>query len=636
MPIAFDCPYCHTPYRLRDELAGKRAKCKNPACGQLLAIPQPNVAGPPGANGKPKPPSSAEVEAAALAALADEAREEAPAAATIAMTCVACEHKWTEPVEKAGKNVLCPDCQTRQKVPIPKDPSKRDWRAGPEGPSLAKQNFEQPADVMNAEAKLVSGEALKKAGATNEEFEPIPLKRKAMWAAVVLAPLLLVGGGVWYGLKAWKGRGQDRFMEQALAGWEADGKELPPAEQPVCAAVLHLAAGEYELAQDRDRGKALERAASHFVKARAALQQAPAKDDPRRTTGPERAAAAAELAVAQVALGGTDADVNDSARYRWVPEVVNRPLRANEKPKTVHEELSRTLPLLQAADPDLKLAVLRRLARPLVKAGQAGLAADLPVMLFADADKAEARAWVALETFRLEPASDRPRQVADELRGQLEKGAGGGPAYQLLSKVAGPEKGPAPTPLPGQLNEPGRLALIGHLLLTDRAAEALEVARRADATPGGRLRGLILYAEWGPDPGAAAEAAAGFVKKDAGAPPFAVLRMVQLAAAAGKADAARALAEAIADEGLRAWARGEVIRCGSTPSASARAEDDAAEAKDNPKDARAGQAWGRFWLARHNTRVSGDGGKEGAAVNLWPAWAKPFGLAGIALGLKDR
>ena len=36
MPIEFSCPFCSTPYRLRDDLAGKRAKCKNAACQQML------------------------------------------------------------------------------------------------------------------------------------------------------------------------------------------------------------------------------------------------------------------------------------------------------------------------------------------------------------------------------------------------------------------------------------------------------------------------------------------------------------------------------------------------------------------------------------------------------------------------
>jgi hypothetical protein len=644
MPIAFDCPFCHTPYRLKDELAGKRARCKNPACGQVLAIPQPNAPGPPTANGKA--PSSAEVEAAAMAALADEAREEAAAAQAqaIPMTCAVCEHKWTEPPERAGKNVLCPECRHRQKVPVPKGSAPVDWRAGPQGPSLAKENVVQPTDVMGGEAKLVSGAALKQAGATNEELEPLSFKRKLMWAAVVVVPLLLVAGGAWFAYQTVRDRGHDRLMDQALAEFEAGRGELPPAEAAACAAVLHLAGGEYELAQDRDREVALTRAMAHFTKARAELTQAGQKDDPRRPTTQERWAAAAELAVAQLGLGGTDDQVNNAVRIRWVPEPINaRALRANEKPKHVHDELSRTLPLLQGADSDLKAAVARRLTRELVKNGQAGLAADqLPTVLFGDADRAEGRAVIALEVYRLDKGSDRPRQAAEELRGQLDKGAAGGPMFQVLARVAGPDKGPPPAAGEAQGGDPARLVLVGQHLLDGRSGEALDLARKPGWSPPGRLRALILCGEWGPDGGAAGEAAAGLLaqegrgKRETGLPPFALLRMAQLAALGGKPDPARALADAIPDEGLRAWAMGEVIRWGSIGGGTAEVGEEAAEAPDDPKKARAGHAWGRLWLARHNTRV-GDTSAVRRAVDLWPAGtAKPFGLAGIALGLKDR
>lgn len=638
MAIVFDCPHCRTPYRLRDELAGKKAKCKNPACGHVLDIPQPGA--PPAANGKA--PSSAEVEAAAMAALADEAPEQTAAATAIPMTCAACDHHWTEPPERAGKNVLCPECQHRQKVPVPKDPAKRDWRAGPTGPSLAKENFEQPADVMSAgEAKVVSRKALEEADATNVEYEPVPFERKAMWAAIVLTPLLLIAGGVWYAVTTVRSQGHDRLMEQALDGFAAAHGELAPAEAPVCEAVLQTAAGEYHLRQDRDRKKALEEARDRFTRARAKLTEAAKADDPRRPTGPERYAAAAELAVAQLGLGGTDDEVNDEVRYRWVPEAVTgRALRANEKPKHVHDELSRTLPLVQQpGDPDLRAALARRLTQVLVKKGQAGYALDqLPALLFTDADRAEGRAWIALEVYRHDKGSDRPRQVADDLRGQLDKGAGG-PAFQTLARVTGPDAGPPPG---AEAGDPGRLAAVGQALLQDRAAEALELAKRPGWSPAGRLRALVLCAEWGPDAGAAAEAALAAItadgkpKRETGLPPFAVVRLVQLAALAGKPDPARALADTLAEDGLRAWALGDVIRGGSLGGSTAKVEEDAAEAPDDPKKARAGHAWGRLWLARHNTRATGDAADVRRKVDLSPAWAKPFGLAGIALGLKDR
>src|SRR5262249_8965367 len=162
MAILFDCPHCKHHYNLKDELAGKRATCRNPDCRQQITIPLP--------------PSAAELEATALSALADEApkpEEKAPVEQGIPMTCNFCNHKWTEPLAKAGKNVLCPnpECRQRLRVPEPKKDQLVDWRQkGTKLPSGAKQNFEKLEGVQDAgEAKIVSGEALREADATGVE-----------------------------------------------------------------------------------------------------------------------------------------------------------------------------------------------------------------------------------------------------------------------------------------------------------------------------------------------------------------------------------------------------------------------------------------------------------------------------------
>src|SRR2546421_236864 len=75
MAIVFDCPNCGERYRLQDAAAGKRAKCKNPQCGKLLLIPQPQAATVPPATPPP------DVEAAALSALSDAPEQKEAAAA---------------------------------------------------------------------------------------------------------------------------------------------------------------------------------------------------------------------------------------------------------------------------------------------------------------------------------------------------------------------------------------------------------------------------------------------------------------------------------------------------------------------------------------------------------------------------
>lgn len=636
MPIKFSCPHCQHPYLLKDEFAGRRALCKNPACKRELLVPQPNAALPPP---PPPKPTSAEIEAAALAALADEAKAEEAKPTVIDMTCAVCETKWTEPAEKAGKNVLCPECQHRQKVPVPQSEKGKDWRAAAAGPSLAKENFERPADVMGGEARIVSKEAWTQGGGAEQELEPLSVGRRLMWAAVVAAPLLLLLGGGYYAWSVWSSRGQDRFVEEAAAEFAAD--DWAPAEAPVAEAVLHTAAGEYELTHTADRDKAVKKAADHFAKARRKLQEAAGKDDPKRPTGPERAAAAAELAAAQVGLGGTDAEVKAGERYRWQPEApTGRPLRVNERPVTVFNELQLTLGLLQGADFDTKMATARRLARDLARRGGGALAGDLVVMLFSESQYPEARAAVALELLKHDPAAELPRQVADDLRGLLEKGGGNAAPFpasaQTLWRVLKTDKAPAllPDKVDDSSPDPARFALVGQHLLEGRAAEALALATRPGGTVGGRLRALALCAEWS-DPGPAVSAAREVVEKagkDVTLPAGVVHRLVQLAAAGGQADAAQRLADALADEGLRVWAKGDIARLGPP----AAADEAAVPVPENPKELRAAHAWHRLNVARQATRATGDRAKVKATADGWGKPLRAFGLAGIGLGLKDR
>src|SRR5687767_5507098 len=114
MAIEFNCPHCQHQYRLKDELAGKTATCKG--CRQKITIPQPVTV-----------PDAAALEAAAAAAYADEpAKAELDAASQVVnVECQFCNHKWTEPLTRAGKNTLCPNPECRQRVKIP-EPKKED------------------------------------------------------------------------------------------------------------------------------------------------------------------------------------------------------------------------------------------------------------------------------------------------------------------------------------------------------------------------------------------------------------------------------------------------------------------------------------------------------------------------------
>ncbi|QDU23802.1 hypothetical protein [Urbifossiella limnaea] len=667
MAIEFNCPHCATPYKLKDELAGKKATCKNPDCRQVITIPAPKATVPPTAApspARPKPPARKppapkpeDIEAAALAALADAPKEQQPADAPIPMTCAFCDHKWSESRDKAGKNVLCPnpECRERNKVPVPKDEKPKDWRAEDTGPSLRKELFEKPTDVVSSGGGgYVTRKSMEEAGALDHELEPVPLKRRLFYALLVLTPAVaLVYGVVWLVGRTKDGR-EDRLVNDAITQFEKEGQAaLPPGEGPLCGALLYTVAGQYALTETegKEPEKALKDALAHFTKARGELGQAGQKDDAKKGGGAVRYAVGGELALAQLGLGGTDEEVIAGTRYRWVPQAAsNRKLRVNEKTTDVHTELQKTLQLVLPADFDSRLALARRLTRELVKKGQVDVARDLPTVLFSTPEQAEAKAVVALEVWRADKASPFPAQAADELKAALAKGQPPAPfpaSAVVLWKAVGTEKAPTlgvdgklPAPT-ATLTDNARAVVVGLALLDGRGEDAAEAARRTGPLHA-RMRAAIQIGEWTGDPGAALDAVmsqvvvpAGKKPPDPAPPPALLLRLSQLAAAAGKADAAKQLADAIPDEGLKAWAKADALRLAAAPSSPL--DESAFEAPVDAAKQRAGHAWGRFWVARHNARLSGDRSKEEKAVKGWPGGAVgPLGLAGIALGLRER
>src|SRR3712207_3484203 len=99
MAIDFDCPHCGTHYRLKDEVGGKTATCKNPNCRKVIPIPKAQ------SNGKPAPP--ADLDAFAAAAFLDDPAQTKTAEEMITVTCGGCDHTWQVEASKEGKNVLC-------------------------------------------------------------------------------------------------------------------------------------------------------------------------------------------------------------------------------------------------------------------------------------------------------------------------------------------------------------------------------------------------------------------------------------------------------------------------------------------------------------------------------------------------
>src|SRR5262245_9756867 len=135
MTIRFKCPNakCQKVLTVKDELAGKRARC--PICKQSVNIPAPFSA-------------PADLEDFAAAAFAEDPAEKKAAAAaapppearTIDFTCDYCEAALHLPAEMGGKQVPCPECKRIIKVPKLKDDRPKDWRQVEKaGPSFARR-----------------------------------------------------------------------------------------------------------------------------------------------------------------------------------------------------------------------------------------------------------------------------------------------------------------------------------------------------------------------------------------------------------------------------------------------------------------------------------------------------------------
>src|SRR5947207_7707850 len=78
MTIQFQCPHCRQPYKVRDDLAGKKVTCKE--CKKVVTVPAPAV-------------DHAVLDHLAVSALADEpppAPEADGAAGTVSLECPMC------------------------------------------------------------------------------------------------------------------------------------------------------------------------------------------------------------------------------------------------------------------------------------------------------------------------------------------------------------------------------------------------------------------------------------------------------------------------------------------------------------------------------------------------------------------
>src|SRR5207248_7752136 len=121
--------------------------------------------------------------------------------------------------------------------------------------------------------------------------------------------------------------------------------------------------------------------------------------------------------------------------------------------------------------------------------------------------------------------------------------------------------------------------------------------------------------------------------KGTAAPPWLMMRLIEISAKVNRPDAATRCAGAIADPGLRAWGQYEGLRV-RLKATDQPAPIDWAKEVGTPDQLAHGLAL--TTIARHNARISGGDGVFRDAERWDKEELRPFGFAGVALaGVPD-
>ena len=617
MPMKIKCPNpeCRKTLNVEDQFVGKKVKC--PACKKVLSIPVP----PPVSTPAP-PASSHDAELLAARLLADEPKSapvEEPR--TVDFNCPYCDEELHLDAGLAGKQSPCPECKRIIKVPHLKAQQKADWRGGAVGiPSGARRDSEPaPEGAWGSTAKtLVSGEALAEAGALpSQRREPLTLKQWILRGVIAASSVGVLVIGVLL-LVSWLG---GKRQEKMLARATANLSKMPNGE----AAVLNLAAGRFHLGRnDKDSikpEKGDRGAWNQFGAARNRLAAA---------NTPEADSLLIELALAQLDMAGSQAEVSEGKRWSWSDTL---------------KEVGQTLARIH--QPEQRVEGLRRVTRALIAREQAGLARDLARQL----GGAEVLAVVALEYLRADQKDEAGKlfeQVKDAL--QPRKGPDGKPL-----------KGPDGKPVPVPLSVDAITLLVA--MRADKAVPDTKDDKLKDVIAVGKAAGFAWRGQPADLAQAAAKASSPLVRLEAlvaaadakesesllkkladdavtfaetkfvgtPLPGWLVVRLVREALQAGiSEERILGLAQRLAPKDpMRGWVEMPVFRA-RLAQAEGKADEALLEIVDKGTLA---NAQARVELARHNTLK--DPATE-KAVDSWDEAVRPFGYIGVALGLQAR
>jgi hypothetical protein len=593
MAIVFDCPHCKTNYKLKDDVGGKTATCKNPNCRKVINIPMPT--------GPVKVAAPADLDAFAAAAFADDPAAKPVAEELLSVTCAKCDHSWQVEASKEGKNVLCPECRHPNKVPLRKKAEKADWKSGGAGPSYAKR--ETGLEAGGFGTNLIGGigtetarEIVKDRDSQEEPEEK--RKRRLKLAGYLTLAFVVIGAATYFAVKTRNTVRSDARMDDAVKEVEAEA-----GKDPRYKALIHRASGEYEVRT----GTEITAALNDFKTARNAFGNQPAP-------GVDRNIILAEIAVSMADLIGTPDEVQDGKRIEL---------------KTVVTEIRQTLQRIPGSEIELLADTIRALTRKFANHGQAAALEGILMQLTPNGP--ELLGQMALELLRLD--KDKHQAAADKVL--KTPGADTIPSLIAVRMALGK---PAPKPATGKKeapNEPAR-AKVEAEVLTGNAAAAKATAKgvRPDDRPWALTAGGMAALDSNPTEAAEmlTEAAAMLETNRSPATPAFAIRVCRGLGKLGKLDVADKLANSVTDEQSKAWAKLEVVRGRMLNAKGSKAEDAWLDAVGDP--AKLGAAIKvREEVARHN---AANGHEYDKTIKGWAKGTqRPFGMAGTILGRED-
>jgi len=620
MAISFTCPHCKKPYKLKDNLAGKKVMCAEPNCRKAFTVPAPIGAT------LAKPRSDAEELAAAAFAeeSAPAAVETAPEGAPIKATCRFCDHVNTFDAKLAGKNAPCQneDCRKIIKVPLPEKTGPKDWRQVERKlPTLARRDTEQIEGAWgNVETAAVSREALLGAGANERAEEPEPPNwgKRIVYGVVAVA---VVGIGIWgvlYGIRKYDDYRAGRAMQTALNFEYKDAKtgqkrKLDKAPD----GIIRMLAGMQEI----DLGRAKD--------AKAHLEEARGRLEPIHSY--ERAAALIEVAGLLAELHGSRAESDEGKRIEWDREKLGTAVSAT---------VAKLPPTAGDDGRDMRAHACRVLTHRLAKRNHISGAVQVANRIAMPDEQAEMMAVVGLELLAL-----GMRDKAEELASRASAGGANENATSLIAlwmalsgqdatdeqKKLAAEKIRAIGATPGKevtVSATARIGFSEGLARQGNIPAARELAWRSGKAED-RLRagaGVAAVTKEAAD----LEACLAHIQaelKDRVVGSWLLLRLVEVSNAANRIDLSQKFADLIKDPGLKAWAQYEVVRKKALESDAVDFE--AAQAVGDSD--KLGQAMAIAVVARQKAK-SGSRGKVFKEINRWQdEKIKPFGFAGIAL-----